>query len=387
MKLRLAVVFGGDSVEHEISIISATQVMAAVDLNRYELIPVYLSKQHRFYSDPKLVKIESYRDLKALLNSAQEVSFQRRGNDIVLQALKGFFTSPQVIDLVLPVVHGTFSEDGTLVGFLETLGCPYVGSDGIASAISQDKAFMKMAFAHAKLPMVPWFSVRETEHLSQPEASLKQAKALGYPVIVKPARLGSSIGIQTAHTPAELSEAFDVAFRYDDKVVVEVMVQNLREVNCSVLSDGQSVEASVLEEVRKNDSILSFQDKYESGAKSKGMASLDRIIPAPLNAKTTAQVQTMAKVAFEALGNQGVARIDFMIDAKTDRVYINEINTIPGSLSFYLWQKSGVDFTQLIDRLVQQGIRAQRNRTKRITSFDTNVLANAGASRKLGSKS
>lgn len=386
MKLRLAVVFGGDSVEHEISIISATQVMAAVDLKRYDLIPVYLSKQHRFYSDPKLIQIESYRDLKALLNSAQEVSFHRQANDIVLKPLKGFLKSPQVIDVVLPVVHGTFSEDGTLVGFLETLGCPYVGSDGIASAIAQDKAFMKMAFEYAKLPMVPWFTVREREHLSDPEASLKQAKALGYPLIVKPARLGSSIGIQTAQNPEQLSDALDVAFRYDDKVVIEVMVQALREVNCSVLSDGQSVEASVLEEVRKNDTILSFQDKYESGAKSKGMASLDRIIPAPLDEKMTAQIQTMAKQAFEALGNQGVARIDFMIDANTHQVYINEINTIPGSLSFYLWQKSGVDFSQLVDRLVQQGIRAQRDRAKRITSFDTNVLANAGSSKKLGSK-
>ena len=386
MKLKLAVIFGGESVEHEISIISATQAMAALNRERYDLVPIYLSKDHRFYNDPRLSDIKAYEDLKRLLSQVPEVTFKRLKHDVVIQPLHGLFKKPQKLDLALPIVHGTYSEDGTLVGFLETLGLPYIGSDGIASAVAQDKAFMKMAFAHAGLPILPWLEVFEPEFLQDPQSVHQKVKKLGYPIIVKPARLGSSIGIQIVHNADELNQALDLAFRFDAKVVLEVLVQALREINCSVLGDGVNTQASVLEEVTKQDAILSFKDKYEGGSKGKGMASLDRIIPAPVDQELTQKIQDMAQSAFRCLGSQGVARIDFILDAKTQALYVNEINTIPGSLSFYLWDKSGLNFTALLDRLVEQGIHAQRQRSKRLTSFDTNILAKASSRSKLGKK-
>lgn len=383
MNLTIAVLFGGKSVEHEISIISAVQAMHALDQSRYHLVPIYLSKDHRFYSGEKLTHIEAYRDLPHLLNEVDEVMFKRTKKDVVLVPLKkSLFSKDKVIDMVLPIVHGAYSEDGTIVGFLEALGIPYIGSDVVASAIGQDKAFMKMAFEHANLPIIPWFDCVEEDFHDNAKGIHQKALELGYPVVVKPARLGSSIGIKVASTVEEFDEALEQAFSYDRKCVVEKAIVNLREINCSVLGDEQRVRASVLEEVAKQDEILSYQDKYQSGGKSKGMASLDRIIPAKLSEHQTQAIQDLAIQAFKLLNNRGVARMDFIMDTKTNVVYLNEMNTIPGSLSFYLWEKSGLSFSELLDELVQQGITQQRLRAKRITSFDTNILENLKLNRK-----
>jgi D-alanine-D-alanine ligase len=385
MNLNIAVLFGGNSVEHEISIISAVQAMHAMDRSRYQVIPIYLSKEHRFYQGESLMDIEAYRDITKLLNEVDEVMFKRHHKGIFLSSVKSkLFKKDQSVDMVLPILHGTYSEDGTVVGFLETLGIPYVGSDVIASAIGQDKVFMKIAFEHAKLPIIPWFYGVEEDHQQDPQYFERQAQALGYPVIVKPARLGSSIGIKLVNSDTELHEALEVAFKYDRKCVIEKAIVDLREVNCSVLGDEHGLKASVLEEVAKQDEILSYEDKYQSGSKSKGMASLNRIIPAKLSAQETLDIQQMAMKAFKLLNNRGVARIDFIIDQSQQKLYINEINTIPGSLSFYLWEKSGLSFQALLDALIQQGIDLQRTRAKRITSFETNVLSNLKLNRKQG---
>jgi D-alanine-D-alanine ligase len=383
MNLTIAILFGGKSVEHEISIISAVQAMHALDKTRYNLVPIYLSKEHRFYSGEKLTHIEAYRDVPQLLNEVDEVMFKRSKKDVSLVSVKAsLFRKEKVIDMVLPIVHGAYSEDGTIVGFLETLGIPYIGSDGIASALGQDKAFMKMAFEHANLPIIPWFDCVEEDYHEDAERLQTKANRLGYPVIIKPARLGSSIGIKVANNAQELFDALELAFSYDRKCVVEKAIVNLREINCSILGDEHHVRASVLEEVAKQDEILSYQDKYQSGGKSKGMASLDRIIPANLSAQETQAIQKMAMDAFKLLNNRGVARMDFIMDTTTQVVYLNEMNTIPGSLSFYLWEKSGLSFTALLDELIQQGITQQRVRARRITSFDTNILENLKLNRK-----
>lgn len=389
MKLKIGVLFGGQSVEHEVSIISASQAMAALDASLYDVIPIYLTKDSELYSSEALKKVESFRDIKTLKSTTPQVTLAKIKQKYFLLPVKAkLFSKPQELDVVIPVVHGTHSEDGTVQGYLETMGIPYSGSDVMASALGQDKVFMKLAFEKAGLPVVPWFSFNEDQYRNNSKSFLSQTKKLGYPVVIKPANLGSSVGISLVHDELALVEAIDLAFSFDSKVLIEKAVLNLREVNCSLLGDGENVKASVLEEVFKNDAILSYKDKYQGSSKSKtkGMASTSRLCPAPLNADLTKTIQDLAIQCFKSLGCQGVARMDFLMDSKTGTIYVNEINTIPGSLSFYLWEASGLPFNKLMDALVQQAIHRHRQREKRIHSLDTNLLESYRPSAK-GTKS
>lgn len=378
MKLKVGVIFGGNSVEHEVSIISASQAMAALDPERYTVIPLYLAKTHELYSGPKLMDIAEFKNLKKLMDKTPQVQLVKQKQKFYCQAVKPTLGSKAIeLDLVIPVVHGTHSEDGTVQGYLETVGIPYAGSDVMAAAIGQDKAFMKMAFEKAGLPIVDWIFFNVYDYAKDTNAILTKADTLGFPIVVKPASLGSSVGITLVNDRSQLDEAIKTAFEFDTKVILEKAVNNLRELNCSVFGDLDSVEASVLEEVYKQDAILSYQDKYQGRGKgkSKGMASTSRICPAKTDPTLTEKIQNMAIDSFNALGCAGVTRIDFLMDGETGEVYVNEINTIPGSLSFYLWEASGVTFTQLMDKLVTQAVNRQRQREKMIFSYDTNLLA------------
>ncbi len=378
MKLKVGVVFGGSSVEHEVSIISASQAMAALDREKYDVVPVYLSKHHQLFSSEKFTEVETFRDLDKIEKSFPQVSLVREKSKYFLVPVKpSLFSKPIEIDLMIPVVHGTHCEDGTVQGLFESVGIPYAGCDVIAAAVGQDKVVMKHILQNSGIPIVDWFWFYRYEFERSSSEFLIRANALGFPVVVKPANLGSSVGITVAKTEEEFIVAVREASRYDVKIVVEKAVTELREVNCSVLGFDSEMKASVLEEVRKSDEILSYENKYTSGSKgsSKGMASASRIVPAPLNEHQTQEIQHYAIETFKALGSSGVARIDFLLDESTHRVYVNEINTIPGSLAFYLWDASGMDFTALMDQLVKQAVDRQRMREKMIFSYDTNLLA------------
>ncbi|MHC1735515.1 MAG: D-alanine--D-alanine ligase family protein [Erysipelotrichaceae bacterium] len=378
MKLKVGVVFGGSSVEHEVSIISASQAMAALDREKYDVVPVYLSKHHQLFSSEKFTEVEIFRDLDKIEKSFPQVSLVREKSKYFLVPIKpSLFSKPIEIDLMIPVVHGTHCEDGTVQGLFESVGIPYAGCDVIAAAVGQDKVVMKHILQNSGIPIVDWFWFYRYEFERSSSEFLIRANALGFPVVVKPANLGSSVGITVAKTEEEFFVAVREASRYDVKIVVEKGITALREVNCSVLGFDSEMKASVLEEVRKSDEILSYENKYTSGSKgsSKGMASASRIVPAPLSEHQTQEIQQYAIETFKALGSSGVARIDFLLDESTRRVYVNEINTIPGSLAFYLWDASGMDFTALMDQLVKQAVDRQRMREKMIFSYDTNLLA------------
>jgi len=378
MKLKVGVLFGGASVEHEVSIISASQAMAALDREKYDVVPVYLSKHHQLFSSEKFTEVEIFRDLDKIEKSFPQVSLVREKSKYFLVPVKpSLFSKPIEIDLMIPVVHGTHCEDGTVQGLFESVGIPYAGCDVIAAAVGQDKVVMKHILQNSGIPIVDWFWFYRYEFERSSSEFLIRAFALGFPVVVKPANLGSSVGITVAKTEEEFIVAVREASRYDVKIVVEKGITALREVNCSVLGFDSEMKASVLEEVRKSDEILSYENKYTSGSKgsSKGMASASRIVPAPLSEHQTQEIQQYAIETFKALGSSGVARIDFLLDESTHRVYVNEINTIPGSLAFYLWDASGMDFTALMDRLVKQAVDRQRMREKMIFSYDTNLLA------------
>ena len=279
-------------------------------------------------------------------------------------------------------------------GLFETMNVPYTGSGVLGSSLGMDKVVSKMVSQNQKIPVVKYVAVREAAWIDREEEWLDACEdKIGFPAVVKPARLGSSIGIRKVDDRKELDAAIEEALRYDDKVIVEYAVRNLREINCSVIGDVDEAEASVLEEPIKSAeaAFLTFQEKYMRGggnegakggakqpaapAEDAGMASLDRIIPAPLTDKQTKSIQALAVRIFQTFECAGLARIDFMMDGETKKVYFNEINTIPGSFSFYLWEPSGTPFDELAHRLIQLAFKQHKRRNQRIHTYDTNLLA------------
>ena len=397
MKLNIAVFFGGESVEHEVSIISAHQAIEALDKNKYNVIPVYVSKERKLYVSDLLKDMSNYKDLKQLISQCTQVSITSEDNRIVIRPVKPSLFGPKelgTIDVAIPVMHGTNGEDGTIQGFFEMLKVPYAGCDLYGAAIGQDKVLQKNVLSDNNLPITNWFWVYGSEMDTHQSEILDKVHRLIYPVIIKPARTGSSVGISIAHNDEEYLACFDEARQYDEKIITEKVVKPMREINCSVVGDSYSCVASVLEEVSSvsQDELLSFSDKYLGGGKSsksqgsKGMASTARIVPAPLTDEQTRLVQQLAKETFRVLGTSGVCRIDFLMDADTKKVYVNEINTIPGSLAFYLWQAAGVSFSELMDKLVELALDRERRRSKMTFSYETNILSNFSASSAKGSK-
>ncbi len=383
MKTNVAVFYGCRSVEHEVSIISAVQAMRAINRDKYDVTPVYVTKNGEMYTGEALFTIEEYRNLPELLEKCKKVYFVREGDSVLMRDIeKKMFKkeNPVTIDVAFPVVHGTNCEDGTIQGFFEYLNLPYVGCDIISSAVGMDKAVFKDVLKNAGLPVLDCITFRAREYVAEKQAICdKIAKQVGFPLIVKPVNLGSSVGITKVNSDNELDSAIMLAISFADKVLVEKAITNLREINCSVLGNADECEASVCEEPFMNDEILSYEDKYmgnsKKGGPSKGMASLGRKIPADLSEEKSAEIRDLACKIFKAIGANGVVRIDFMIDTATDTVYANEINTIPGSLAFYLWEATGVKYTELIDRMIDLAFRRQRGRENITYTIDTNILS------------
>ncbi|MBQ9552722.1 MAG: D-alanine--D-alanine ligase [Clostridia bacterium] len=392
MKIQLAVLFGGKSVEHEISIISAIQAIHHLDKEKYDVIPVYMTKSADFYTGADVDKIESYRDVSALLARSKRVIFVKDGDRVYLTDHphdKRFRREKKEIDVVFPVVHGTNVEDGTLQGYLKTLGVPFVGCDVTASAIGMDKHVMKAVLRDFGLPVLDCKVYGKTDYLTDREQILNGIKAaFSYPVIVKPVNLGSSIGISKANDDNELADAIDLAFSFANRVLVEHAITALREINCAVIGDGDEAIASECEEPLNATTILSYEDKYlgnasgKSGSKgaksggSQGMASLSRQIPADISKEMREEIRSLAVRTFQALGCNGVSRVDLMLDGDENKIYVNEINTIPGSLSFYLWEPIGIPYDKLLDRMIQLALKRVRDEKTVTYAFDTSVLSN-----------
>ncbi len=386
MKIKVGVIYGGVSVEHEISIISAVQAMNYMDAEKYDIIPIYISKDRNFYTGKMLMDIDIYKDFNDLKRYAKKVTIVKKDGKFYLQSLGFLKKIVEEIDIAFPIVHGTNVEDGTLQGYLDTIGIPYVGSNVLGSALGQDKVVMKQIFESEKLPISPYIWFYDYEYLNNTDTITKEIKKLGYPVIVKPASLGSSVGITVVKSEDEIEEAIMDAITYDTKIVVEKMVENLVEVNCSVLGNYEYQQTSVIEEVMTTEEFLTYKDKYVGGAKgskSKGMVSTDRIIPARISEKIKEEIETLSKQVFKVLNLSGVCRIDFLIDKKTEKLYINEPNTIPGSLAFYLWEPTGKSYKELLDDMITLSIKNYKNKSKKVYSFETNVLSNFGGTKGL----
>lgn len=380
MKTNIGVFFGGRSTEHEISVISASQAMSAINRDRYDVTPIYISKKGKWYTGNALLEIANYKDIPVLLEKCEEVYMEPVYDDYNLyRRKKSMFGSSIVtkLDVVIPVLHGSNGEDGIFEGVLESIGIPFAGCNTLSSANGMDKITMKMILQACDIPVVDYVWFTDKEWFSRREQLVEKIESkIGYPVIVKPANLGSSVGIGRATNRAELIDKVDDAEKYSTRIIVEDMVEELQEINCSVLGDCDDYQTSVLEEPIKSGEILSYEDKYMGGTKgAKGMQASQKRIPAELPESETKRIQYLAGETFRVLSCHGVSRVDVIVDRKTRDIYVNEINTIPGSLSFYLWEATGVPFQKLMDRLVALAIKRKRESAIKTVSYDQNIFS------------
>ena len=383
MKTNIAVFYGCRSVEHEVSIISAVQAMRAINREKYDVTPIYVDKSGTMYTSDELFEIENHSDLDKLLKVSKKVTLIKDGDSVSMHYLEnGLFSKKKDIniDIAFPIVHGTNCEDGTMAGYFEFLGLPYISCDILSAAVGMDKKVFKDVLNANGLPVLDCVCFRSRKYRTNKQETIDEIKGkIGFPLIIKPVNLGSSVGISKVKSEEELDEAISLAVSFADVVLAEKAITSLREINCSVLGDADSCEASVCEEPFMNDEILSYENKYMSGGKSKapskGMASLERKIPADLEEEKAQEIRELACEIFKATNSSGVVRIDFLLDTETGKVYANEINTIPGSLAFYLWEATGLKYTDMIDRLIEIAFKRQRNRENLTFTIDTNILS------------
>lgn len=394
MKIKVGVFFGGKSVEHEVSIITAIQAIENMDKDKYDVIPIYITKDNKMYVGELIGDISNYKDIDNLLKNSTQIMLAQKDDKVaLLRCEKKMFKSNEYdyIDIAFPIVHGTNVEDGTLQGFLKMLNLPYTGCDVLSSSVGMDKYVCKCVLKDNDIPTLSCKCVNSRDYNENSEKIMKDIeKEFKYPVIVKPINLGSSVGIKIAKDKKELKDAIENAFEYSRKILVERAIKNLKEINCSVVGDYEFAKASECEEPVKTDEILSYKDKYISGGKkggaSKSMNASVLKLPADIDKKTKAKIQELALKTFDVLGCSGVIRIDFMIDKDTNDIYVNEVNTIPGSLSFHLWKATDLSYTKLLDELIDLALKRNREEKNITYSFDSNILSGVSMNSLKGSK-
>ncbi len=394
-KIQLGVIFGSRSCEREVSIISAIQLMNHVNTDVYDVIPVYISENGVWYTGDKLRDLRTFQRFQPEQSGIERVILDTTAGSGALLAThgkKGLFTHQEQVvaarmEVCLIVMHGLNGEDGTLQGMLELCNIPYSSTGVAGSAIGMDKIMMKQFFRGAGLPVLPGTWYTRTSWKNDQETVLSDVeKELGYPVFVKPANLGSSIGVSRANDREELKDSLELAFEYDRRVLVEKGLDEPMELNCSVLGYDEDVSASPIEmPIVSAHHMLDFQEKYLQHGGSKGMASLSRVLPAPIGDELTKKLQDLSCRIFRLLDCKGVVRIDYMFDRQSGEIYITEINTIPGSLAFYLWEAGGVKYAELIDRMVQYARQAWEDRNERNYAYTSNILESVSLGTK-GSK-
>lgn len=381
---RIGVVFGGRSVEHEISVLTAHQLIASIDKNRYEVVPIYINKNGEWLTGSNLLDLDFFKKSQSELSQLCDVVCLNPSmpQDSVLIKVnrKNWFQTlfnRQVsipIDVFFPVIHGTNGEDGTIQGVFEIAKVPYVGCGVLSSAIGMNKIATKALLKQNGLPVIDYIGFNRYDWLTDNEKLIDEiSKKFTYPLFVKPAELGSSIGISRVADETELRNAIDVALSYGSQVLVEVAQTDCVEINCSVIGYNK-YKASACEQPVTISEFLKYEDKYLSGNKTKGMKGASRIIPAPISTELSAEIQDAAINAFKTIGGMGLSRVDFLVNLETEKFYINEINTLPGSLAFYLWEASGIKFSGLIDQLINFALEAFEDKQKTIYTYSTPVF-------------
>jgi D-alanine-D-alanine ligase len=377
----LIVAFGGVSPEHEVSVLTAIQAISALEKSSYNCIPLYVTKSGRWLTGEGLLNLSNYKELSELESASVSCAFVKdeTGRTFLKeQEKKGLFSQPKSFPVyaVLCAFHGSEGENGAFQGVCEMMNVPYTGSGILGSSLGMDKVKAKLVAAANGIPVTKAVNFYESDWEEEQKDIIAVAEDFDYPLIVKPASLGSSIGVAIANNREELIDSVETAFRYDAHLLIEEAVNPLMEINCSVIGTPENCRPSVCEKPLGKTETLSFEDKYQSGESGdKGMASADRVIPADISKELTKKIQDLSVKTFSALNTSGLARLDFLVNANTKEVYFNEINTIPGSFSFYLWDKTDLPFYALLEELITIGVQEHRRKNGRVRSYETNLLS------------
>ena len=372
MKLNIGVLFGGKSVEHEISVITALQAMDNIDTDKYEIIPIYITKELVWYTGGMLRHIDSYKDFRLIERYARKVNLVNRNGKFILQSINGLKREIAEIHLAFPIVHGKGVEDGTIQGYLSTLGIPCAGSDVYASALGQDKIFTKQLLEHNDIPVTKYVWFYDTDYLKKEEELFKKVNKLDYPLIIKPARLGSSIGIEIINRKEELESSIEKVLKYDERFLIEEYVENKREFNCAVIGTYDKIQTSAIEEIINEEGICTYQDKYT--LETSDNPKIKKIYPAEIDKHLQEDIEEYSKEIFRLLCAKGVLRVDFLYDSKKKKIYVDEVNVIPSYFCHHLWPDKNIDYRSLMDIMINQAIESAKKEKQEV--LENNVLDN-----------
>ncbi len=355
--MNVGIVFGGPSVEHDISIITASQILASINRKKYNIQLIYYSKDKKFY---EVENLDYFKNNAGDINLLREIPINR------LQRQKtGNFRKFKGLDCVVSAFHGKNTEGGELAGLFEVLGIPYSSNSILGASLGQDKITMKKVLKSDGINVLPYTYFSATEYSKKEEENLRKIEEIGYPVIIKPSMLGSSIGIKIANNENELKKALNLAFKYDEYVIIEKALSRYREFNCAIFDD----LLSEIEEVEVKNAIFTFEDKYENHESK-------HILPANIDEILKNDIYNMTVKTSESLRNESIARIDYLYDLDENKLYVNEINTIPGALSYYLFESKGILFDELLDKLITHTMKRDYRKKKLINNFESCVLNN-----------
>ena len=368
MKLNIVVLFGGKSVEHEISVITALQAMDNIDTDKYEIIPIYITKDLVWYTGGMLRHIDSYKDFRLIDRYATKVNLVNRNGRFILQSTKGLKREITEIHLAFPIVHGKGVEDGTIQGYLRTLGIPCAGSDVYASAVGQDKIFTKQLLEHNDIPVTKYVWFYDTDYLKNEEELFKKVNKLDYPLIIKPARLGSSIGIEVIKRKEELESSIEKVLKYDERFLIEEYIENKREFNCAVIGTYDKIQTSAIEEIINEEGICTYQDKYT--LETDENPKIKKIYPAETSKELTNDIEEYSKETFRLLCAKGCLRVDFLYDTKRKKIYVDEVNVIPSYFSHHLWPEKNIDYRSLMDIMINQAIESVKKEKQQVLEND-----------------
>lgn len=367
MKLSIGVIFGGKSLEHELSILTAIQVMDNIDKERYEVVPIYITKDLTMYTGGMLRHIDSYKDFDLIRRYSTKVNLINKKGKFILQTAGLIKRELKEIHLAFPVVHGKGTEDGSIVGYLETLGVPYLGSDIFASSLCQDKVFTKEVLKANNLPVTDYVDFMDYDYKIDKEAIFKEIDKLSYPLIVKPARLGSGIGIEIATRKEELESSIEKVMENDERVIVEEYIEDRSEYNMAVIASAKKLIGSVIEKIEK-DGVCDYYDKYHKDTDKDD--TFKRTYPAPISKSLTEEIEKTSKKVYQVLALTGVARIDYIYDNQNKKLYINEINTVPNFLSHHLFEDKNIDYRELLCIMIKEAIDKINKKEKMIKTHD-----------------
>ncbi len=370
MKLSIGVIFGGRSLEHDLSVLTAIQAMDNIDKERYEVVPIYITKDLTFYSGGMLRYIDSYKDFRLIDRYATKVNLINKNGKFVLQTTGLIKRVYKEIHLAFPMVHGKYTEDGSIVGYLETLGIPVVGSDIYSSSLCQDKVFTKEVLNGNDIPVVDYVYFSDNDYKLDKEDIFKKIEKLSYPLVIKPARLGSGIGIEIVNRKEELESSIEKAMKNDERVLVEEYIEDRREFNMAVLLSKGKLIGSVIEEIIK-DEPCNYYDKYR---KDNEDDTFKRIFPADISKALTDEIEKTSKKTYKVLALSGVARVDYVYDNKKKKLYVNEVNTIPNFFSHHLFDDKNIDYRELLGIMIKEAIDKIHKENDMVKDIEDNLF-------------